>query len=121
MRFTETHEWIYLEKNDIGIIGITSFWKEELGEIVSIAFPNIGEKIKGQNLICVLESTKSAVDMYSPVSGKVIDINNDIKSDYKKINLFPQSQGWLCKIKLNDLAEYYSLMNKSEYESKFTN
>ncbi|MBF8263085.1 MAG: glycine cleavage system protein [Parachlamydiales bacterium] len=111
MKFTPSHEWIRCEKN-IGTIGITEYAKDELGEIVHIELPKIGRIVKAGDELCVLESTKSATDVYSPVSGKVKAVNADLKS----INQDAEKLGWLVQIELSNSKELDPLLSKAQYD-----
>lgn len=108
MKYTETHEWIDVHGN-IAIIGLSEKAQNELGEIVYLDLPKIGEKIKKDDTICVLESTKAAVDLYSPLSGKVVKINEELKKDPEKINKASEKDKWLYQLELEDFNEidYY--------------
>lgn len=116
MKFTETHEWVETQ-NEEGIVGITPYAAKELGEIVYVELPKIGSTIKAKDEICVLESTKAAADIYSPVSGTIIAINEALKEDSGLVNSSPQEKGWLFKIRLSDLTELDSLMDESSYNA----
>ena len=80
MRFTESHEWLQL-KGNVGTVGITDYAQRELGEIVFIELPKVGHKVKAGQETCVLESTKAAADVYAPVSGKIIAVNEDLRKN----------------------------------------
>jgi glycine cleavage system H protein len=115
MQFTPSHEWIVCQ-NDIGTVGITLYAQKELGEVVYIELPKLGEKIqKGQEL-AVLESTKAAADIYSPVSGLIVEINQSLMDNCDSINTSPEREGWLCKIMLDDTAELKELMTTDQYQ-----
>lgn len=114
MKYTQSHEWIQLE-GDFGVVGITKYAQQELGEIVHVELPQIGQEIEVGDEIAVLESTKAAADIYSPVSGEVIAVNQKIKDDLDLINQFPESKGWLFKIKLMDHKELELLYDHKEY------
>lgn len=114
MKYTQSHEWIQLE-GDVGVVGITKYAQQELGEIVHVELPQIGQEIEVGDEIAVLESTKAAADIYSPVSGEVIAVNQKIKDDLDLINQFPESKGWLFKIKLMDHKELELLYDHKEY------
>ena len=116
MKFTQTHEWILLDGN-IGTVGITNHAKSELGEIVHVELPKIGSIIKAGEEICVLESTKAAADMYSPVSGKIIAVHEDLRSSPAKINRAPETDGWIFRIELSKKDEIKSLLSKEQYQS----
>jgi glycine cleavage system H protein len=116
MKFTQSHEWIKIE-GDIGTVGITHYAKKELGEIVYIELPMIGKQVKSGEEVAVLESTKAAADIYSPVSGEICEINQSLQDFSEKINQQPESAGWLFKIKLADPAEAQSLLHSQEYQN----
>lgn len=114
MKYSDTHEWIKIEGN-IGTVGITEFAQKELGEVVYIELPAIGKKVKASEEVAVLESTKAAADIYSPVTGEVVEINQDLNGFSEKINRSPEEEGWLFKIKLVNLAELDGLLDKRQY------
>ncbi|HSX11858.1 MAG TPA: glycine cleavage system protein GcvH [Chlamydiales bacterium] len=116
MRFTETHEWITLD-GSIGTVGITDYAQRELGEIVFIELPKVGQKIKAGQEIAVLESTKAAADTYAPVSGTVIEVNESLRSVPSAINQHPESAGWLFKIELTHPKELERLLGRDQYKS----
>ena len=116
MRFTESHEWIKLD-GKVGTVGISSYAQNELGEIVSIELPKVGQQCKAKEEICVLESTKAAADVYAPVSGKIVAVNDALKGDPSLINEQTESTGWLFQIELAHLEELESLMGEKEYRS----
>jgi glycine cleavage system H protein len=116
MRFTASHEWIHLDKTT-GTVGITSYALKELGEIVFVELPKVGKNVKNGDEVCVLESTKAAVDIYTPVSGKIVEVNRELVSDLKRINQSPEKEGWLFKIQITDPKEYENLLYKEEYEN----
>jgi len=114
MHFTPSHEWIEVE-NGIGIVGITDFAQRELGEIVYVELPAVGKKVKAGEEIAVLESTKAAADIYTPVSGEILAINQQLNNSASKINSAAESEGWLFKIKLSDPKELSQLLEKESY------
>ena len=111
MYYTNTHEWVSLEGN-IGTVGITERAQKELGSIVYIELPKIGQEVNAGAEACVLESTKAAVDVYSPVSGKVVAINDAIKSDPASLLL----SGWLFRLELSRPSECEQLMSLLQYQ-----
>jgi glycine cleavage system H protein len=116
MHFTETHEWIHVE-GSVGTVGITDYAQKELGEIVFIELPKVGEKVKAGQEISVLESTKAAADAYTPVSGKIIAINETLRSAPGTINRHPETSGWLFKIELTKPNELKQLLTKDQYKA----
>ncbi len=119
MRFSETHEWIHLE-GSLGTVGITDFAQKELGEIVYVELPKIGQKVKAGSEICVLESTKAAADVYAPVTGKITAVNEGLRKIPSAINQYAETGGWLFKIQLDDPKELNRLMSRSDYLSKIS-
>ncbi len=110
MKFTPSHEWIRVE-GKIGVVGITGYAQKELGEIVHIELPKIGLIVNAGDEVCVLESTKSATDIYSPVSGKIVAVNQALKSTPDLINQSPEADGWLYRIELSSMKELLSFVS----------
>jgi glycine cleavage system H protein len=107
-RKKKSHEWIEIE-NDLATVGITAYAKKEIGEIVNVALPKIGQKVSAEEAVCVVESTKSAIDIYSPLSGKIAEVNSALIEDVDLINRSPEKEGWLFKIEVTDLKELEGL------------
>lgn len=114
MKFTESHEWIRVE-NDIGTVGITDVAQRELGEIVYVELPSVGRRVIAGQEIAVLESTKAAADIYSPVSGEIVEINQKLMDFVQNINKSAECEGWLFKIKLSHPKELDELLTREEY------
>ncbi len=114
MRFAPSHEWILVQGNT-GTVGISHHAQQELGEIVYIQMPQIGQYIEAGQEACVLESTKAAADIYSPVSGTVTEVNLAVSTDPSLINRTPQSTGWLYKIQLTFPEELDTLLSLEQY------
>ena len=114
-KYSKEHEWIILE-GDEATIGITKHATEMLGDIVFAELPEKGSNVEKDGTAGVVESTKAASDVYTPVSGEVIDINQTIVDDPSKINEDPEGAAWFFKLKLKDKSEMDSLMNKEDYD-----
>ena len=114
-KYSKEHEWIILE-GDKATIGITKHATEMLGDIVFTELPEKGSNVEKDGTAGVVESTKAASDVYTPVSGEVIDINQSIVDDPSKINEDPEGSAWFFKLKLKDKSELDTLMNKEEYD-----
>jgi glycine cleavage system H protein len=114
MKYSDTHEWVRLE-DGVATVGISKHAQKELGEIVYIELPTLGKNIRAGQEVAVLESTKAAADIYSPVSGEVVEINQSLADMTEKLNQFPESEGWLYKIKLSNAQELDALMNGDAY------
>ena len=115
VKYSKEHEWIKVE-GDIGTIGITQHATEMLGDIVFAELPEKGSNVEKDGTAGVVESTKAASDVYTPVSGEVVDINQAIVDDPAKINEDPEGTAWFFKLKIKDISELDSLMNKEEYD-----
>ena len=115
VKYSKEHEWIKLE-GDIAIIGITTHAAEMLGDIVFAELPDIGSNVEKDGTAGVVESTKAASDVYTPVSGEVVDTNQMIIDDPAKINEDPEGTAWFFKLKMKDKSEMDSLINKDEYD-----
>ena len=115
VKFSKEHEWITLE-GEVATIGITKHATEMLGDIVFAELPEKGKNVEKDGTAGVVESTKAASDVYTPISGEVVDINQSIVDDPAKINEDPEGAGWFFKLKIKDLSELDTLMNKEEYE-----
>jgi len=114
VKFSKEHEWIKLD-GDIATIGITRHAAEMLGDIVFVELPKKGSSVVKDGNAGVVESTKAASDVYTPVSGEVIENNQSIIDDPAKINLDPENEAWFFKLKIKDKSEIDSLMNKEKY------
>ena len=115
IKFSKEHEWITVDGN-IATIGITKHATEMLGDIVFAELPEKGSSVEKDGTAGVVESTKAASDVYTPVSGEVIDTNQIIVDDPAKINEDPEGVAWFFKLKMKDKSEMDSLMNKEEYD-----
>ena len=115
VKYSKEHEWIKLD-GDTGIIGITQHATEMLGDIVFVELPEIGSSVVKDGNAGVVESTKAASDIYTPVSGEIIENNQAIVDDPAKVNNDPENDAWFFKLKITDKSEMDSLMNKEEYE-----
>jgi len=113
-RFTKEHEWV--EKNDLIIVGITEFAQDQLGDIVSIELPEIGSTFKQNDVIAIIDSVKASSDIYCPIGGKIIEVNEKLLEHPEMINQFPYDEGWIVKIKPSNLQQFDSLLSKEQYE-----
>ena len=115
VKYSKEHEWIKLDGNT-AVIGITQHATEMLGDIVFVELPEIGSSVAKDGNAGVVESTKAASDIYTPVSGEIIENNQAIVDDPAKVNNDPENEAWFFKLKITDKSEMDSLMNKEEYE-----
>lgn len=117
MRFTESHEWIKLDESGIGIVGVTVYAQKELGDVVYVELPVVGRQVKAGQEAVVLESTKAAADVYSPVTGTIIEVNSAVSQTPELVNQQAEGDGWLFKIRLDNSDELNQLMNDETYEA----
>ena len=115
VKYSKEHEWNKLEV-DIATIGITKHATEMLGDIVFTELPEKGSNVEKDGTAGVVESTKAASDVYTPVSGEVVDLNQSIVDDPSKINQDPENSAWFFKLKIKDKSEMDTLMSKDEYD-----
>ena len=115
VKYSKEHEWIKIE-GDVGTIGITQHATEMLGDIVFVELPDVGSSVEKDGNAGVVESTKAASDVFTPISGEVMENNQSIVDDPGKINLDPENDAWFFKLKIKDKNELDSLMNKEEYD-----
>jgi glycine cleavage system H protein len=115
VKYSKEHEWIKLE-GDVATIGITQHATEMLGDIVFVELPEVGSSVEKDGNAGVVESTKAASDVYTPVSGEVVENNQAIVDDPGKVNSDPENDAWFFKLKIKDKAELETLMNKEEYD-----
>ena len=115
VKYSKEHEWITLD-GDVATIGITKHATEMLGDIVFAELPEKGANVEKDGTAGVVESTKAASDVYTPVSGEVVDTNQAIVDDPSKINQDPEDSAWFFKLKIKDPSEMDTLMNKDDYD-----
>ena len=115
MKYTESHEWIDLEEN-VGTVGVTNYAQKELGDIVYVELPEVGSEVNVGDEVAVLESTKAAADIYAPVTGTIVEINDALNDQPEEINISPMDEGWLFKIELQKPEELEQLMEEKEYK-----
>ena len=115
VKYSKEHEWLKLD-GEIATIGITKHATEMLGDIVFVELPDLGSNVEKDANAGVVESTKAASDVYTPISGEIIENNQAIVDDPAKVNNDPENDAWFFKLKITDKSEMESLMNKEEYE-----
>ncbi len=115
MKYTKDHEWIKVE-GDIATVGITEHAAEALGELVYVELPEENSEYKKGDALAVVESSKSASDVYSPISGEVVEINSELESSPELVNNDTYSSGWIAKIKFSDESQMQGLMDEESYK-----
>ena len=114
-KFSKKHEWVSVE-GDIATVGITKHATELLGDIVFVEVPEVGKAVEKDGQTAVVESTKAASDVYSPISGEITEGNKVIVDDPSSINVDPEGASWFFKLKIKERGEFESLMSKEEYD-----
>ncbi|MDA9231039.1 glycine cleavage system protein GcvH [Rickettsiales bacterium] len=116
MKYTKEHEWVKLD-GDIATVGITQHAADALGELVYVELPESGESFEKGDAAIVVESSKSASDVYAPVAGEISEINDSLESAPENVNNSPYDDGWLVKIKVSDASQIDQYMSEEEYQS----
>lgn len=116
LKYTKDHEWTKLE-GDVAVIGITDFAQSALGDIVFVELPEAGKQLTSHQTFGVVESIKSVSDLYSPVAGTVVEVNQNLINSPELCNAEPYGSAWMIKVKLADSNEVNSLMSASDYEN----
>lgn len=114
LRYSSDHEWVKVEGDRVRI-GITDYAQDALGDVVFVQIPELGAKVTPGAGVSEVESTKSVSDIYAPVSGEVVEVNNDLETNPERINEDPYGDGWICVIALDDAAEVEQLLDAEAY------
>lgn len=115
LKYTKEHEWLLVE-GTTATVGITDYAQDRLGDVVYVEMPAVGDKVSKEDAFGVVESVKAVSDIYAPVSGKVLEVNDDLPDNPNQINEDPYGDGWLIKIEMNDEEELKDLMTAEEYQ-----
>ena len=114
-KFTKDHEWLNLQE-DLAIVGITDYAQSQLGDIVFVEMPELSSKLTASESFGAIEAVKTVADLFAPVSGKVIEINENLDSSPDLVNSDPYNEGWIVKLKIDNNDEINQLMNYDEYQ-----
>lgn len=115
LKYTEEHEWIAVE-GDIATIGISDFAQSQLGDVVFVELPEVGDELEAGKPFGVVESVKAVSDVYSPLSGEVVEINEELPDAPETLNTSPYEDGWLIKIRLSNPQELDDLLDANAYQ-----
>lgn len=115
LRYSEEHEWVKTEGEKVRI-GITDFAQSELGDIVFVELPSVGDEIKADEPFGSVESVKTVSELYAPVSGKVVEVNEDLDDSPEFVNESPYEKAWMIVVELSDSAQLDNLMTAEQYE-----
>ncbi len=117
LKFTEEHEWIVIDAAGVGLVGISQHAADSLGDVVFVDLPQVGDNLEQFGKLGEIESVKAFSELFSPVSGAVVEVNESLTDAPDLINENPYESGWMVKIQLSDLSEINKLMSASEYET----
>lgn len=117
IRFTQNHEWIRMESEEVGLVGITEFAQEQLGDIVFVELPQPGATLIAGAEAAVIESVKAAAECGAPVSGSVIEVNTALADDPAMVNRDPTGTGWFFRLRITDPAQLDALMDETTYRA----
>ena len=119
IRYTADHEWVSLD-GDVATVGITDYAEEQLGDLVYVELPSVGQEVTAGDETAVLESVKAAGDVKSPVSGIIVEVNETLSDAPEKVNENPTGDGWVFRVKITNTADLETLMDKAGYDSLIT-
>ena len=117
LRYLATHEWGRIDEEGILTVGISEHAQDLLGDIVFVELPDIGKELDAEEESAIVESVKAASDVYAPISGEVIEVNEKLLDEPEIVNSSPLEDGWFFKIKLNDASSFENLMTEEEYNA----
>jgi glycine cleavage system H protein len=117
IKYSEDHEWVELKGDDQVVIGITDFAQEQLGDLVYVELPEVGDECSRGENISVIESVKAASDLVAPVSGTIIEVNSRLEDEPELVTEDSMGEGWFIKVKLSNTSELDDLMDESTYNS----
>lgn len=118
LRYNASHEWVRLE-GDVVTVGITDHAQEELTDVVFVELPPVGKEVDAEDPIAVVESVKAASDIYAPISGEVVEANDEVEGDPALVNTDPYGSGWIFKLKVKDPAQVEAMLDAEGYRALF--
>jgi len=116
LKYTKDHEWVRVE-GDIAVIGITDFAQHELGDIVYVEIETIGETLDQEEVFGSVEAVKTVSDLFMPISGEILELNEDLDANPELVNTDPYNAGWMVKVKMTNPSELDSLLDSSAYQN----
>ena len=116
LKYTKDHEWVKI-KGDIAVIGITDFAQGELGDIVYVEVDTLEETLQKEEVFGTVEAVKTVSDLFMPLSGEILEFNESLETNPEKVNEDPYNEGWMIKMKVNDLSEMDDLLSAEDYQS----
>jgi len=116
LRYSEEHEWVSVE-GDVATVGISDFAQQQLGDVVFVELPDVGRTVERGSEIAVVESVKAASEIYAPLSGEIIEVNDALTDEPATVNESPEEDGWFFRMRLNDPSEVEELMDAAAYQT----
>jgi len=116
LKYDKEHEWVRLQ-GDVAVIGISDFAQDQLGEVVYVDLPSEGDTVSAGETFGEIESVKSVSELYSPVTGEIVKVNESLGDTPETVNQDPYGEGWMIHVRLDDTSEFDSLMSAEEYEA----
>lgn len=120
LKYTKTHEWVQVD-DDSAIIGITDFAQSQLSDLTYVELPQAGDHIEAEEEVAVLESVKAASDIYAPLSGTIVEVNDALDNSPELINTDPYGEGWLLRVTPDNIADIDQLLDADQYEETLPN
>ncbi|WP_029519968.1 glycine cleavage system protein GcvH [Persephonella sp. IF05-L8] len=114
--YTKEHLWVKVDGDD-AVIGVTDYGQHQLGDVVYVELPQVGSEVEAGDKIASVESVKAAIDIYSPLTGKILSVNEDLKEDPSLVNVDPYGDGWIAEIQMSDPNELEDLMTADDYRA----
>ncbi len=115
LQYSEQHEWLSLD-GDVGTIGVTDYAQSQLGDIVFVELPQVGDVLEKGQSFGTIEAVKTVEELYTPIAGEVLEINDTLEDDAEQVNSDPYSDGWMIKVRLSDTADLDTMLSAEDYE-----
>lgn len=118
LRYASSHEWVRQLEDDVVEVGISDFAQEALGDVVYVELPEVGQEVTAGEECCAVESVKAASDIYAPMSGEIVAVNDSLDGEPELLNESPFASGWIFRIKASDMSEIDRLMSAADYDTQ---
>ena len=115
LKYSEQHEWLSLD-GDVGTIGVTDYAQSQLGDIVFVELPQVGDVLEKGQSFGTIEAVKTVEELYTPIAGEILEINDTLEDDAEQVNSDPYSDGWMIKVRLSDRADLDTMLSAEDYE-----
>ena len=117
LRYSKEHEWLRMESDDVGVVGITEFAADSLGDVVFVELPEVGSTLAQFEKMGEIESVKAVSDLFTPISGEVLEVNEELVDGPEKVNDSPYHFGWMLRVQISDTSEVDNLLSAEEYDA----